>query len=124
MAVPVPLGRKSERRTRDAEHLAAAICSISASLDLTITLEKVAEQTAQLFQLECAAVCLFDEHGAIAHRHVWSQPQHLLAESRRAIEALIFQKDTLMLLYEYGEPVLIDAGAFATGVNASYAVRR
>jgi two-component system sensor histidine kinase KdpD len=97
-----------ERRTRDAEQLAAAVCSISASLDLATTLEKVAEQTAQLFQLECAAACIFDEHGEIARRHVWSQPQHLLAESRRAIEAVIFQKDMLTLLYEYGEPVLID----------------
>src|SRR3989442_8685818 len=41
-----------ERKTRDAELLAAAAGAVSASLDLQTTLEKVAEQAVQLLQLE------------------------------------------------------------------------
>ncbi len=44
-----------ERRTRDAELLAAASGAVSASLDLQATLEKVAEQAVQLLQLESSA---------------------------------------------------------------------
>src|SRR2546423_3118578 len=50
-----------ERRTRDAELLAAAAGAVSASLDLQVTLEKVAEQAGHLLQFENAAVFLFAE---------------------------------------------------------------
>src|SRR6266576_2605866 len=62
-----------ERRTRDAELLAAAAGAISASLDLQVTLEKVAEQAGHLLQLENAAVFLFDETGETLSPHIWSR---------------------------------------------------
>ncbi len=97
-----------ERRTRDAEQLATAICSISASLDLTITLEKVAEQTAQLFSWNVLRSAFSTSRArsrvAMSGRSrstCWRNPG-------ARIEAVIFQKICLRCSCEYGEPVLID----------------
>src|SRR6202022_677215 len=57
-----------QRRAHDAEHLTAATGAISASLDLDVALEKVAEQMAHLLYVESAGVFLFDEAGEIMSR--------------------------------------------------------
>ncbi|MGH2480387.1 MAG: hypothetical protein ACRDHW_12090, partial [Ktedonobacteraceae bacterium] len=50
-----------QRRALDAERLAAASSAISASLDVSVALDKVAEQLAHILQLKCAAACIFNE---------------------------------------------------------------
>ena len=97
-----------ERRACDAERLAAAAGAISASLDVDITLEKVAEQTAQLFQLEAAATCLFDEiDGGISLR-IWSKRNTQLSFDIHSLEALLTRTEAFSLIQERGEPVIID----------------
>jgi len=93
-----------QRRAHDAERLAAAACAISASLDLDVALDKVAEQAAHLLYLESAAVFLFDE--GITSFHSWSRPNQ--ATSLRGLEALLEQSEALSLVRERGEPVIID----------------
>ena len=78
-----------ERRTRDAELLAAAAGAISASLDLQVTLEKVAEQAGHLLQLENAAVFLFDETGEAMSPHMWFRDHSSRLESLRDLEAML-----------------------------------
>jgi signal transduction histidine kinase len=111
-----------QRRAHDAERLAAAACAISASLDLDVALEKVAEQMAHLLCLESAAVFLFGEAGEITSFHSWSRllpvprtgwrdqsRQHAeLADSLRDIQALLEGAEALSLVLERGEPVIID----------------
>src|SRR5213080_2175877 len=97
-----------ERRTRDAELLAAAAGAISASLDLQVTLENVAEQAGHLLQLENAAVFLFDETGETMFPHIWSRDNSSRLESLRDLEAILGGTDTVSLVRERGEPVIID----------------
>src|SRR5213080_228036 len=97
-----------ERRTRDAELLAAAAGAISASLDLQITLENVAEQAGHLLQLENAAVFLFDETGEAMSPHIWSRDNSSRLESLRDLEAMLGRTDAVSLVRERGEPVIID----------------
>ena len=97
-----------ERRTRDAELLAAAAGAISASLDLQVTLEKVAEQAGHLLQLENAAVFLFDETGETLSPHIWSRDNSSRLESLRGLEVLLGGTDAVSLVRERGEPVIID----------------
>ena len=59
--------------TRDAVYLVAAGGTISASLDVQTTVERVAEQTAHLLHLDSAATGLFDETGQHVALHVWSR---------------------------------------------------
>jgi len=97
-----------ERRTRDAELLAAAAGAISASLDLQVTLEKVAEQAGHLLQLENAAVFLFDETGVATSPRIWSRDNSSRLESLRDLEAMLGGTDAVSLVRERGEPVIID----------------
>jgi len=97
-----------ERRTRDAELLAAAAGAISASLDLQVTLENVAEQAGHLLQLENAAVFLFDETGETMSSRIWSRDNSLRLESLRDLEAMLGGTDAVSLVRERGEPVIID----------------
>jgi signal transduction histidine kinase len=97
-----------ERRTRDAELLAAAAGAISASLDLQVTLENVAEQAGHLLQLENAAVFLFDETGEATSPRIWSRDNSLRLESLRDLEAMLGGTDAVSLVRERGEPVIID----------------
>src|SRR5437763_1699086 len=97
-----------ERRTRDAELLAAAAGAISASLDLQVTLENVAEQAVHLLQLENAAVFLFDETGETMFPHIWSRDNSSRLESLRDLEAMLGGTDAVSLVRERGEPVIID----------------
>jgi signal transduction histidine kinase len=97
-----------ERRAYDAERLAAAGGAVSASLDVDITLEKVAEQAVHLLQLEVAATCLFDEvEGGVALR-VWSKQYVLRPDSIHTLETLLTQSEAFALIRERGEPVIID----------------
>ncbi len=97
-----------ERRTRDAELLAAAAGAISASLDLQVTLVKVAEQAGHLLQLENAAVFLFDETGEAMPPHIWSRDNSSRLESLRDLEVTFGGTDAVSLVRERGEPVIID----------------
>lgn len=97
-----------ERRTRDAELFAAAAGAISASLDLPVTLEMVAEQTAQLLQLENAAVFLFDEIGDIRSFHIWFRQKRPATEPLRDLEALLVCTEAVSFVRERGEPIIID----------------
>src|SRR2546421_2956655 len=97
-----------ERRTRDAELLAAAAGAVSASLDLQVTLEKVAEQAGHLLQLENAAVFLFDETGEPISPYIWSRDNSSPLESLRDLEVMLGKTDAVSLVRERGEPVIID----------------
>src|SRR2546421_609855 len=97
-----------ERRTRDAELLAAAAGAISASLDLQATLVKVAEQAGHLLQLENAAVFLFDETGETMSPHIWSRDNSSRLEPLIDLEAMLGRTDAISLIRERGEPVIID----------------
>ncbi len=97
-----------ERRAYDAERLAAATGAISASLDLSVTLEKVAEQLTYLLRLECAAVCLFSETDAGGSVHMWSKQKPLRSESFSTLEAWLGRIEAVSLVCERGEPVIID----------------
>ncbi len=97
-----------ERRACDAERLAAAAGAISASLDVDITLEKVAEQAAQLLQLEAAATCLFDEVDGSISLRIWSKRNAQLSFDIHSLEALLPRTEAFSLIQERGEPVIID----------------
>ena len=98
-----------QRRALDAERLAAASGAISASLDVSVALDKVAEQLAHILQLKCAAVCIFDEtdnnEGDV---YIWSEQQSLRVETFSTMQALLGQVEAISLIRERGEPVLID----------------
>ena len=92
----------------DTERLAAATGAVSASLDLDIALEKVAEQTAHLLQLESTAVFLFDEVGEITTLRTWSRENSSWLRDFRSLRDLLGQTEAISLVRERGEPVFID----------------
>ncbi len=92
----------------DTERLAAATGAVSASLDLDIALEKVAEQTAHLLQLESTAVFLFDEVGEITTLRTWSREHSSWLKDLRSLRDLLGQTEAVSLVRERGEPVFID----------------
>jgi signal transduction histidine kinase len=96
-----------ERRAYDAERLADAAGAISASLDVDVTLEKVAEQTAQLLQLEVAATCLFDETNESISLRIWCKDP-IYRVHIHSLEALLTGTEAFSLIQERGEPVIID----------------
>src|SRR5438132_4759143 len=106
-----------ERRTRDAELLAAAAGAISASLDLQVTLLKVAEQAGHLLQLENAAIFLFDETGEAMSPQIWSRDNSSRLESLRDLEAMLGRTDAVSLVRERGEPVIIDDVLYSTTLS-------
>jgi len=99
---------RQERRACEAERLAAAAGAISASLDVNVTLDKVAEQAAQLLQLDAAATCLFDEAEGSVSLHIWSKQNTLPSENLHALETLLARTEAFKLIQERGEPVIID----------------
>ncbi len=92
----------------DTERLAAAAGAVSASLDLDIALEKVAEQAAHLLQLESTAVFLFDEAGEITTLRAWSRENSFWLQGFRDLRDLFGQTKAISLVRERGEPVFID----------------
>src|SRR6266702_7744589 len=101
------LPRIQERRVHTATLLAAALSAISASLDVDITLEKVAEQTAHLLRLESASVCLLGESNEIVLLQTWSRQYVWGSKSRHALDALLVQSKVLSLIRERGEPIVL-----------------
>jgi signal transduction histidine kinase len=97
-----------ERRTHDAEFLAAAVSAISASLDIDVTLEKVAEQIAHLLRLASASVCLFGDNDEIVSLCTWAKQYRERMKSRSALEALLRHSALVSLVRERGEPIIID----------------
>src|ERR1700694_410497 len=98
-----------QRRALDAERLAAASGAISASLDVSVALDKVAEQLAHILRLKCAAVCIFDETDkSEGDVYIWSEQQPLRAETFSTMQTLLGQVEVVSLIRERGEPVLID----------------
>src|SRR5713101_5336172 len=97
-----------ERRAYDAERLAAASGAISASLDLGVALEKVAEQLAYVLQLESAAACLFNESDEGMSLHIWCKQSPLRSETLQVVETLLQQAEVVSYIRERGEPVIID----------------
>lgn len=108
-----------QRRAYDAERLAAAAGAISASLDLDIALEKVAEQAAQLFHIESAGVFLFDETSDHMTLHTWCRQNSLRPDSLRGLQGLLGQSKAVSLIRERGEPVIIDDILFSTFLPAT-----
>lgn len=106
-AMEPPLVSHSDQRTRDAERLAAATGTISTSLDPQITLEQIAQQTAYVLGLSCAAVCLFDDD-ALRPPHVWSQGDADCDEWRQVFDILLQRSEGVARLRERGEVVMID----------------
>ncbi len=102
------LSHIQERRAHHATLLAAAISAISASLDIDITLEKVAEQTAHLLRLESASVCLFGESNEIGLLYTWSKQYVGRSKFRHALDALLRQPEVISLIQERGEPIVLD----------------
>lgn len=108
-----------QRRAYDAERLAAAAGAISASLDLDIALEKVAEQAAHLFNVESAGVFLFDETSNSMSLHTWCRQNSSRPESLRGLKGLLGQSKAVSLIRERGEPVIIDDVLSSTFLPAS-----
>jgi len=100
--------RMQKKSVHNAELLAAAVSAMSASLDIDVTLEKIAEQTAHLLQLETASACLFDENGETVLLHTWSKQDGWRPESLHGPEALLRLSKAVSLIRERGEPVIID----------------
>lgn len=100
--------RKQKKRVHNAELLAAAAGAISASLDIDVTLEKIAEKTAHLLRLETASACLFDESGEMMSLHTWSKQDGWRSKFLHGLEALLRQYKVVSLIRERGEPVIID----------------
>src|SRR5258708_5822516 len=103
-----------QRRSHAAQCLAAAACAISASLDLDVTLQKVAEQAADLLYLESAAVFLFGEAGEIISLKTWSRQQRDQSGQNQAqtdsppdLQVFLGQTEAVSLVRERGEPVII-----------------
>jgi two-component system sensor histidine kinase KdpD len=100
--------RMQKKRAHNAELLAAAVSAMSASLDIDVTLEKIAEQTAHLLRLETASACLFDESGEMVSLHTWSKQDGWRSASHHGLEVVFRQHKVVSILRERGEPVIID----------------
>jgi GAF domain-containing protein len=100
--------RMQKKRVHNAERLAAAVSAISASLDIDVTLEKIAEHTAHLLRLESTSACLFDESGEMVSLHTWSKADGRQSGFPHGLEALLRQSKAVSLIRERGEPVVID----------------
>ncbi|HET8910490.1 MAG TPA: ATP-binding protein, partial [Ktedonobacteraceae bacterium] len=103
-AVPYSLPRGAN----DADRLAEATGAVSASLDLDVALEKVAEQTAHLLQLESAAVFLFNEDADNLIFRYWSKDDQAWAKNFYKLGDFLDQAKAISLVRERGEPVFID----------------
>ncbi|GAC1385220.1 MAG: ATP-binding protein [Herpetosiphon sp.] len=97
-----------ERRAQHAERLAAAIAGISASLDVETTVSKVAEQTAYLLELECAAVYLFDSDGRSESLFLWCRKAHIKTHVRAVLMRVLEETDAISVVRDYGEPLMVD----------------
>ncbi len=94
-------------QSSDARALALATGAISSSLDLNLTLETVAEQTATLLGGERGVVCLFrddSDHDLIFR--IWSlAPQS--SAVRTDLASFLARSDAVTLLRERGQPAIV-----------------
>jgi two-component system sensor histidine kinase KdpD len=81
---------------------------MSASLDIEVTLENIAEHTTHLLQLETASTCLFDDSGEMGSLHTWSKQEGRRSKCLDVLEALLRRSQAVSLLRERGEPVILD----------------
>lgn len=96
-------------RANDAERLASAAGTISASLDSQVVLEVIAEQMAHLLSLEGAAVALFNDTNENLSLHIWSRRHPGWLEPAQTLTALFHQaRVATSLIRERGEPVIVD----------------
>jgi two-component system sensor histidine kinase KdpD len=90
--------------TRDALLVTLAGGTMSASLDLNLTLRTVAEQTATLLHVDRAAVCLFgSDEGSATFAQPWPSDSSL-----HAISGLFERREIIDTLRERGEPIIAD----------------
>jgi two-component system sensor histidine kinase KdpD len=106
-ALPVPTRNPIEQGASDVERLAAATSTISASLDPQITLEQIAQQTAYVLNVACAAVYLFDDN-TFCTPHVWSQGDADYDEWGQIFDILLHRSEGVVQLRERGEVVIIN----------------
>jgi signal transduction histidine kinase len=90
-------------RAADAMLLTLAGGTMSASLDLTVTLRTVAEQTAALLHVENTAVCLFADETSTPFAPPWSNDSGL-----NALNGLFSKPEIVDALRERGEPIIAD----------------
>ncbi|MCC6190888.1 MAG: GAF domain-containing protein [Anaerolineales bacterium] len=98
--------QQQQRRAQEAERLALAGGSLSASLDLEVTLQQVAEQAARLLDLEGAAALLLDEDGRPDGREAWFSPRPY-AGLRRAAAGLLRDETAIATARDSSEPVVL-----------------
>ncbi len=102
--ISLPPREAIDPRTGDALTLTLVGGTMSASLDLDVTLRSVAEQTATLLHVDGAAVCLFGEddgHGPFLRP--WSNNGAL-----RGLGTLFAKAEIVEALRERGEPIIAD----------------
>ena len=96
-------------RANDAERLARAAGTISASLDSHVALEVIAEQVAHLLCLEGAAVGLFSDTSEEVSLHTWCKQHSGWLEPSQMLTLLFSQaREATALIRERGEPVIVD----------------
>src|SRR3989442_9124115 len=96
-------------RANDAERLARAAGTISASLESQVALEVIAEQMAHLLCLEGAAVGLFNDTNEEVSLHIWSKQRPGWLEPLQTLTELFHQaKEATALIRERVEPVIVD----------------
>lgn len=100
-----PRGNGTAVQPPDPITLTLAGGAISASLELDVTMQAVALQTAALLHLEGAAVCLFDagDAGTPLYRDAWV---HGVAEPQ--LVPFLGESDAATVLRERGEPIIVE----------------
>jgi signal transduction histidine kinase len=100
-----------ERRAYNAERLAAAAGIISASLDLSVTREKIVEQAAHLLGTEQAGIHLFDEEEQMPSRSIASLGTPSSSTHQQSVpklSTLLYESGIAALVQERGEPVVMN----------------
>ncbi len=97
-----------ERRAWAAERLALATGAVSACLDLNMTLERVAEQTANLLELDSGAACVFGDNGEVLSIRTYTRSRAHPIESLQVTQVVLGQTALITALRESGEPILVD----------------
>lgn len=109
-------------RANDAERLASAAGTISASLDSQVVLEVIAEQMAHLLSLEGAAIALFNDTNENLALHIWSKRHPGWLEPAQTLTTLFHQAGAATsLIRERGEPVIVDDVLSSSLLPASFA---
>ena len=97
-----------ERRAFAAERLALAAGAVNSSLDLQMSLEQIAEQAAHLFELDSAAACIIGDTGDVVSQYVYASSSSETVGTRQVLNTILDQQETINLLSEGSEPIVID----------------